>query len=121
MPANIGDHDVLPPRRRPGSGLDAARVDGVLAGDEYADAVDADIAQARAYGATGVPFFVIDQKYGISGAQPAEMFGQALEQAWADAHPQLERARGRRRGGVRPGRLRDLTLALWLGKPKPRA
>ncbi len=36
-----------------------------------------------------MPFFVIDQKYGISGAQPAEVFGQALERAWADAHPQL--------------------------------
>ena len=46
----------------------------MLAADEYADAVAADIAQARAYGATGVPFFVVDQKYGVSGAQPAEVF-----------------------------------------------
>ena len=43
----------------------------------------ADIAQARAYGATGVPFFVVDQKYGVSGAQPAEVFSQLLERAWA--------------------------------------
>ena len=59
----------------------------MLASDEYADAVQADIAQARAYGATGVPFFVVDQKYGVSGAQPAEVFGQVLEQAWAERAP----------------------------------
>ena len=44
----------------------------------------ADIAQARAYGATGVPFFVVDQKYGVSGAQPTEVFSQLLERAWAE-------------------------------------
>ncbi len=63
--------------------------DEVLASDEYADAVAADIAQARAYGATGVPFFVVDQKYGVSGAQPAEVFSQVLDQAWAASHPVL--------------------------------
>jgi 2,5-diketo-D-gluconate reductase A len=56
----------------------------VLAGDEFTDAVEADIRQARAYGATGVPFFV-DGRYGISGAQPTEVFDQALRQADADA------------------------------------
>jgi predicted DsbA family dithiol-disulfide isomerase len=56
----------------------------VLAGDAYADAFAADVRQARAYGATGVPFFVIDEKYGVSGAQPSELFSQVLEQAWAD-------------------------------------
>ena len=70
-------------------GLDAARVEEVLASDEYADEVAADVAQARAYGATGVPFFVLDQRYGISGAQPAEVFASALEQAWAASRPQL--------------------------------
>jgi len=40
--------------------------------------------QARAYGATGVPFFVVDARYGVSGAQPAEVFGRVLEQAWAE-------------------------------------
>ena len=62
----------------------------MLATDEYADAVQADIAQARAYGATGVPFFVVDQKYGVSGAQPAEVFGQVLERAWAESRPRLQ-------------------------------
>jgi predicted DsbA family dithiol-disulfide isomerase len=49
--------------------------------DEYAKDVDADIEEARALGANGVPFFVIDRKYGISGAQPVEVFRQALSTA----------------------------------------
>lgn len=85
---NVGDHGVLRAAALT-AGLDAGRVDAVLAGDEYADAVAADVAQARAYGATGVPFFVVDSRYGISGAQPAEVFTQALEQAWAESHPML--------------------------------
>ena len=67
-----------------------ARVDEVLASEEYLDAVHEDIAQARAYGATGVPFFVVDQKYGVSGAQPTEVFSQLLERAWAESHPVVE-------------------------------
>ena len=52
--------------------------------------VYADIEQAQAYGASGVPFFVIDKKYGVSGAQPADTFRQVLDRAWSDAHPTLE-------------------------------
>lgn len=47
----------------------------------YADEVRADIAMARRLGASGVPFFVIDRKYGVSGAQPVETFVRALERA----------------------------------------
>jgi len=86
---DVGDHEVLR-AEAVGVGLDPARVDEVLAGADYTDEVEADIAQARAYGATGVPFFVVDQRYGLSGAQPAEVFGQLLEQAWAESHPSLE-------------------------------
>ena len=67
--------------------LDPARVDQVLASGEFGDAVEADIAQARAYGAGGVPFYVVDQKYGVSGAQPPEAFAQLLDRAWADRAP----------------------------------
>ena len=70
-----------------GLGLDAGRVQAMLASDEYTDAVNADIAQARALGISGVPFFVLDEKYGISGAQPADLFSSALEQAWQESHP----------------------------------
>ena len=55
--------------------------------DKYADDVRRDIAEARALGITGVPFFVIDRKYGVSGAQPAALFRQALEEAWQDGRP----------------------------------
>jgi predicted DsbA family dithiol-disulfide isomerase len=83
---SLGDHDVLR-RAAATAGLDAARVDEVLGGKDYRDAVLADLEQARAYGASGVPFFVIDGRFGISGAQPVETFAQALEQAWAAGQP----------------------------------
>jgi predicted DsbA family dithiol-disulfide isomerase len=86
---SMGDHDVL--RKAAAEvGLDPARVDGVLAGHEYADAVLADVDQARAFGATGVPFYVVDRKYGISGAQPTQVFSQVLERAWDESHPRLD-------------------------------
>ncbi|MEJ3742905.1 DsbA family oxidoreductase [Actinomycetes bacterium KLBMP 9797] len=53
----------------------------VLAGDEYTGDVEGDIQQARALGVTGVPFFVLDRAYGISGAQPVEAFLSALRTA----------------------------------------
>ena len=43
-----------------------------------------DQAQARAFGISGVPFFVIDGKYGVSGAQPPEAFTQVARQVWAE-------------------------------------
>ena len=61
-------------------GLDADAAREALDSGRYAAAVQADIAQAQAYGINGVPFFVIEGKYGISGAQPAEVFAQALTQ-----------------------------------------
>ncbi|MDN5745802.1 MAG: DsbA family oxidoreductase, partial [Nocardioidaceae bacterium] len=85
---NVADHDLL---RRFGLqvGLPAARVDAVLAGDEFTAQMWADIDQAHAYGVSGVPFFVIDQKFAIAGAQPVETFVAALEKARAAAQPQL--------------------------------
>ena len=82
---NVADRDVLRAAAER-VGLDAARVEAVLAGDEYADAVQRDVEQARAFGANGVPFFVLDRRLGISGAQPVEVFTQALDQAWAAEH-----------------------------------
>ena len=68
-------------------GLPESEVADVLASGRYSDAVRADEAQAVAYGITGVPFFVIDGRYGISGAQPADAVLQALDQAWAEQSP----------------------------------
>ncbi|MGW7584491.1 DsbA family oxidoreductase [Kitasatospora sp. NPDC054768] len=65
------------------AGLDGEAAAAVLADPEaYAEAVREDEATASAMGATGVPFFVLDRRLGVSGAQPAETFGRALEQAW---------------------------------------
>jgi predicted DsbA family dithiol-disulfide isomerase len=68
-------------------GLDPAEVDDVLSGDRFGAEVRGDEARARALGASGVPFFVIDEAYGVSGAQPAEVLLGALEQAWTASHP----------------------------------
>lgn len=65
------------------AGVDPTRTREVLSTDEFADAVEADLRQAVAYGATGVPFFVVDGRYGISGAQPTEVFEQVFRQAAA--------------------------------------
>ncbi len=80
---NPADHELLR-AAAVGAGLDPARVDQVLGSDEFDDAVTIDVEQARAYGATGVPFFVIDDAYGISGAQPTDVFRRGLERAWAN-------------------------------------
>jgi predicted DsbA family dithiol-disulfide isomerase len=68
-------------------GLEESEVREALADRRYLPAVHADAATAQALGATGVPFFVVDRKYGAAGAQPAELLLQILERAWADAHP----------------------------------
>jgi predicted DsbA family dithiol-disulfide isomerase len=65
-------------------GLDRDQALAVLAGDQYAQAVEADEQVAYSLGVTGVPFFVIDRRYGISGAQPAETITQVLERVWAE-------------------------------------
>jgi predicted DsbA family dithiol-disulfide isomerase len=61
-------------------GLDRAEVMRVLESGEFIPAFEADVEQARAYGIGGVPFFVIDGKYGVSGAQNAEVFVGAFNQ-----------------------------------------
>ena len=65
-----------------GAGLDAEATGDVLDGDGYADAVRQDEQLARELGISGVPFFVFDMALGVSGAQPAETFTTALNQAW---------------------------------------
>ena len=65
-------------------GLDRDEALAVLASDQYAQDVRADEEVAHSLGGTGVPFFVIDRRYGISGAQPAETIAQVLERVWAE-------------------------------------
>jgi len=65
-------------------GISVERAKHCLETDEFMDNVNNDIAQSRALGVRGVPFFVLDRKYGISGAQAVAVFEETLEKAWAD-------------------------------------
>jgi predicted DsbA family dithiol-disulfide isomerase len=82
----VGDRDTLV-RLAAEAGLDPAEAAAVLDGDAYADRVRADEDEARALGATGVPFFVVDRRYGVSGAQPADQLLAVLERAWSERSP----------------------------------
>jgi len=83
---DVADHDELVAIAT-SVGLAEDHVRRVLASDEHRADVEADVEAARDLGAGGVPFFVIDRRFGISGAQPVEVFTQALEQAHAAASP----------------------------------
>jgi predicted DsbA family dithiol-disulfide isomerase len=61
-------------------GLDAGKAEQSLVSNAFLPAVKADVRQAARYGITGVPFFVFDDTYGVSGAQPAEAFSEVLTQ-----------------------------------------
>jgi predicted DsbA family dithiol-disulfide isomerase len=77
----VFDHEVIIDVAA-GAGLDPAAVRAVLGGDDWADEARQDEAQAHELGIGGVPFFVLDMRLGVSGAQPAELFARALDQAW---------------------------------------
>jgi predicted DsbA family dithiol-disulfide isomerase len=66
------------------AGLDPDAAREALNSGRFLAAVREDQAQAGAYGINGVPFFVIDGKYGVSGAQPTEAFAQIVRQVWAE-------------------------------------
>lgn len=80
----IGEREVLQ-RVAVEVGLDAAEVADVLASERYADAVRTDEQLAGHIGINGVPFFVIDGRYAVSGAQPADLLLRALETASREA------------------------------------
>ena len=67
------------------AGLDAEEARATLASGRFADAVRADRAEAEALGIRGVPFFVFDRRLGVSGAQPADVLLQTLQEAFAGA------------------------------------
>jgi predicted DsbA family dithiol-disulfide isomerase len=64
------------------AGLDRDEAAAVLDGDRYGEDVDHDVADAQALGVNGVPFFVLDRRFGVSGAQPVEVMADALNRAW---------------------------------------
>ena len=96
--AAIGDVDVLA-GLAVAAGLDADEVRVVLDGDAYTADVRADERRAAALGISAVPFFVVDGKYGVPGAQPPDVLLAVLEQAWDEARP-LTIVGG---GGAAPG------------------
>lgn len=80
---NLGDRETLADLAAD-VGLDREQVLDMLASGEYADFVRAEEEEAQRLGIRGVPFFVIARRYAVSGAQPTEVFLQALEAAWAE-------------------------------------
>ncbi|MES2133457.1 MAG: DsbA family oxidoreductase [Bacteroidota bacterium] len=81
---NTADHNTLS-QIASEIGLDATEVSTLLKSDQYADKVEEDIYQAQQVGVRGVPFFVLDRKYAVSGAQESDTFLQALTRAF-DEH-----------------------------------
>nr|WP_243509450.1 DsbA family oxidoreductase [Cytobacillus oceanisediminis] len=80
---HIGDHADLAELAEE-VGLNREETEKMLAGNEFADEVRADEKLAQQYRITGVPFFLINKKYALSGAQPTEMFVQALQKIIAE-------------------------------------
>lgn len=78
---NTADHETL---IQLGSeiGIDAEEIHRMLISDEYSDAVQQDAYEAQQVGARGVPFFIFDDKYAVSGAQPSKLFLQVIEKAY---------------------------------------
>ncbi|MDR7128362.1 putative DsbA family dithiol-disulfide isomerase [Algoriphagus sp. 4150] len=78
-------------------GLEERAVKEVLDSDKFVNEVDQDIYESRQLGVKGVPFFVLDRKFGISGAQPDGVFEETLAKAWSEyakANPKLEISEG---------------------------
>jgi predicted DsbA family dithiol-disulfide isomerase len=84
--APVGDTDTLV-RLAGEVGLDTRECAEILEGDRYTDEVRADEREALDLGVNGVPFFVVDGKFGIPGAQDADTILNVLERAWTKAHP----------------------------------
>ena len=79
----LGDKAILV-RLATEVGLDAAEARAALEGEAFADTVHADEELAARIGIRGVPYFVLDRRYGVSGAQPSELLLEALEKAWEE-------------------------------------
>ena len=81
--AHLADHATLV-RLAKEIGLEGKEVEGMLASTRFTEEVRADEREAQQLGVQGVPFFVIDRKHGVSGAQASDHFLSALEQAWKE-------------------------------------
>lgn len=68
-------------------GLDPKATAKMLVSNQFTDKVRADHLEGDHLGVSGVPFYIIDRKYAISGAQPANVFLEALEKTWEESQP----------------------------------
>ena len=89
---NIADQDTIL-KLVAELGLDVKIAKEVITSNQFADQVHAEIKEGREVGVQGVPFFVLNRKYGVSGAQPVEYFTKVLETLWAEEKP-LEAVNG---------------------------
>ncbi|HSC37193.1 MAG TPA: DsbA family oxidoreductase [Chitinophagaceae bacterium] len=80
---DFSDHDTLVALGKE-IGLDEAAVNAMLDSNAYSEEVNRDIAEAETIGIRGVPFFVFDRKYAVSGAQPAATFLGALNTSFTE-------------------------------------
>lgn len=85
---NVGDIDTLVQLGEE-LGLNGEEVRKVLESDSYTTDVQRDQFEAQQLGARGVPFFLFNNKYAVSGAQPPELFIQVLEKVWEEEKPQV--------------------------------
>lgn len=83
---NLGDHETLATIAS-STGLDKKEVLDMLASDAFAADVRDDEQTGASLGIQGVPFFVINEKYGVSGAQPAANFTEVLTKVWNEENP----------------------------------
>ncbi len=95
---NIADIEVLV-KLSVETGLDETEVREVLNGKKFADEVKSQIDESRSVGVQGVPFFLLDRKYGVSGAQEEDYFYQVLEYLWNE-HKELQTIDGAESGHV---------------------
>ena len=86
MVKNLADYETLSLLAEE-VGLSKEDAMKVLVNNEFADQVKFEQQEARQIGVQGVPFFVLNRKYGVSGAQQTAYFKQALEQIWSEENP----------------------------------
>ncbi|MGE5702921.1 MAG: DsbA family oxidoreductase, partial [Clostridia bacterium] len=84
---HLGDHQVLA-KLAAEAGLDEAETLAMLKSDQYSEQVRQDQAKGAQLGIKGVPFFVFDSKYAVSGAQPSNVFGDILNKVWEETKGQ---------------------------------
>ena len=83
---NTADHNILT-EIGVGIGLDEQEIKTMLNSNEFSAEVNKDILEAQMVGARGVPFFVFDRKYAVSGAQDPATFEQVLTTVWEESEP----------------------------------